>query len=304
MREHFRFWAIVCVTVVGLLTVSGCGDAGHDQGGAKVAARVNGVEVFDADVRAAMAAARFSSQQLTYEQARDQLVGEVLMRAEAEALGVTFDETDVAKRVEGVAQGVGGREALAAALNAQGLSLDQYTDRVRAALLVERLSQVKFVSTIAGEPEARAYFARHRAQFTRVAQADLGDISVKTEPMAANVRHLILAGQSFAGAARQFSTDAELRDAGGRLGWVTLGALPTPAYRVVGDLRRGELSRPVSLLGGWHVFKLYGRRAEKRFTYPEVRDEILAELTRRHRALKLRSWLIIARREADVVNLP
>ena len=304
MRGHRRMTALVLLVLAGALMVSACGDARDGDGGAKVAARVNGVEVLDAEVQAAIAAARFSDQALAFEQARDQLVGEVLIRAEAEAQGVTFDEAEVTKRVDTVAEGLGGREALADALEEQGLSLDQYTDRVRAALLVERLTEAKFVSTLASGRQARTFFDGHRSQFTRVAQADLGDISVKTEPIATNVRRLILAGQSFAGAARQFTMDPEARDAGGRLGWVTLDSLPAPAYRVVTGLGVGELSRPVSLMGGWHIFKLYGRRAEKRFTYPEVRAEIIAELTRRRRAAALREWLAAARLEADIVVAP
>lgn len=290
--------AVMCAVLLMLPMAASCG--GDGEGDAKVVARVDGVEILDRDVRAVVAAAGLASRGLTYELARDQLVDEVLMRAEAEKLGIRIDEKDVDRRLEGVMSGVGGPEAFAAAIQAQGLSLEQFTARVRVTLLAEHLGAAEFPKIAADDHDARAYFTRHRGLFTRTAQANLGDISVKTEPSAANVRRLILAGQGFASAARQFSIDPESRAHGGRLGWITLDSLPGPVARAVARLDRGQLSRPVSVMGGWHVFKLYGRRAEKRFAYAEVRDEIVAELTRRRRAVALRDWLAAARREADI----
>jgi parvulin-like peptidyl-prolyl isomerase len=299
----FRAVALILLVVaaslfgLGLLTAA-CAD-GEDEA-ADVAATVDGVTVLEADVRSAMAAAALAGTDLSYERARSQLIDEVLMLAEAERLGVTVDAADVDARVQEVADDSGGRKALEDLVEKAGLSLEEYAARVRSALLAEHLADAKFERVGASLDEARAYVERNPDEFTRPAEFDVGDIVVRTEAQGEAVRARIADGQSFASAARQFSSDPSGKADGGRMGWVLADSVPSGIRTALERARVGEVTAPQQAPGGWHVLKLYGRRDEKRFTFDEVRDDIVAELTRRRRVAALRRWLEGARERADI----
>jgi foldase protein PrsA len=280
-----------------LLTVA-CGD-GQDEA-VKVAATVDGVTILEADVRSAMAAAALAGTDLSFERARGQLVDEVLMLAEAERLGVTVEAADVEARVQEVADDAGGRKALEDMVEKAGLSLEEYAARVRSALIAERLAEAKFERVEASLGDARAYVERNPDEFVRPAEFDVGDIVVKTEAQGEAVRARIADGQSFADAARQFSTDPSGKSIGGRMGWVLADSVPSGMRTTLERARIGEVTAPQQAPGGWHVLKLYGRRDEKRFTFDEVRDEVVTELTRRRRVAALRRWLDGVRERADI----
>jgi foldase protein PrsA len=280
-----------------LLTVA-CAD-GEDEA-AEVSATVDGVTVLEADVRSAMAAAALAGTDLSYERARSQLVDEALLLVEAERLGVTVDPADVEARVQEVADDSGGREALKDMVEKAGLSLEEYAGRVRSALLAERLAEAKFERIEASLDDARAYVEANPDEFTRPAEFDVGDIVVKTEAQGRAVRARIADGQSFADAARQFSTDPSGKSEGGRMGWVLADSVPSGMRTALERARVGEVTAPQQAPGGWHVLKLYGRRDEKRFTFDEVRDDVVTELTRRRRVAALRRWLEGARERADI----
>lgn len=288
--------AVVLLALV-MLTVA-CGDG--DDETSKVAATVDGATVLEVDVRSAMAAAALAGTDLSYERARTQLIDEALMLAEAERLGVTVETADVEARLQEVADESGGRKALEDMVEKAGLSLDEYTARVRSALLAERLAGAKFERIEASLDEARDYVARNPDEFVRPAEFDIGDIVVKTQAQGEAVRARIADGQKFTEAARQFSSDPAGKSDGGRMGWVLADSVPPAMRKALERARVGEVTAPQQAPGGWHVLKLYGRRDEKRFTLGEVRDEVVTELTRRRRVAALRRWLDGARERANI----
>lgn len=295
-----RIALLVLAVAVVAIAVAGAPACGDDEP-PKVAATVDGVEVLDADVRSAMAAAALAGTDLSYARARSQLVDEVLMAAEAERLGVTVAPADVEQRVAEVAEESGGRKALEALVEKAGLSLEEYATRVGGALLAERLAAAKFERVAASSGDARAYIAANPDEFVRPAEYDLGDIVVKTERQADAVRQRIEDGQSFASAARQFTTDPAGEASGGRMGWVLADSVPGHMRVALDRAAVGEVVEPLQALGGWHVLKLFGRRDQKRLTFADVGDELVAELTRRQRVKALRRWLDDARERADIV---
>jgi parvulin-like peptidyl-prolyl isomerase len=295
---------LLTVTLAALSVVlCGCGGDKHDAGD-EVVARVDGQAITQSQVDQVVKAADLSGGSIDDQAARQALVNEVLVRREAERFNVTVGEGEVERRITAVQESLGGREGLDAELQKVGLTLAEYEERVRFSLLAEELARTKFADVRAGDDRARRFYRRNRGRFVDPATVDLGDIVMKTEMGAKEVIRRLRGGQGFEHAAHQFSIDPEARAKGGRLGWVTVASLPPRVHAAVAGLRRGEVSAPVRALNGWHVLKVYGRRAERRYSFAQVRDEILVELTQRRRSAALRDWLDQARAAADVTSGP
>jgi parvulin-like peptidyl-prolyl isomerase len=229
------------------------------------------------------------------------VIGEELVRQEAERLGVFVTGNMVTERLAKVASSAGGLETLKSQLAAAGLTMADLSASVESVVLGEQVEAVKFAGLRATRAEARAYYDENPTLFSTPAAADLGDIAVRREAIAQSVRDRVEAGQPFAGAARQFSADPELKAASGRLGWVQLSSLPGPARKAVGRLKVGEMTAPLQVGPLWHIFMLYGRRAASTRPFAAIAQVITDELTRRQRAEALVKWVEEKRKTADIV---
>jgi parvulin-like peptidyl-prolyl isomerase len=267
--------SLAFLAALGAGLLAGCGDPAPQPSptAGKIVATVNGAPVTRADIQRAKDAALLTGTALDDKQALRQVVGEELVRQEAERLGVSVTKNMVTERVAKVATAAGGLETLKSQLAASGLTM----------------------------AEARAYYDKNLTLFSTPAAVDLGDIAVRTEAIAQSVVDRIAAGQPFESAARQFSADPELKSANGRLGWVQLSSLPAPARKALGRLKVGEMSAPLQVGPMWHIFKLYGRRAASHRPFADVAQVVVNELTRRQRSEALAKWVDQQRKTAEIV---
>ena len=272
--------------------------------GDAVVARVDGVPILQHEVAETVAASRLTGTALTRRQALDAMVRRRLVEADARRLGVAVPAAEVQARYDQVAQSVGGAQTLAGDLAEAGLTAAAYRAQLAGALLAERLAAREFARVKATPAQAGSYYRSHRAQLTVPAAVDLGDIAVKTQRIAQEVEKRLRQGYPFTATASQLSDDPESKASGGRLGWVRLSSLPPGLARALRGVAVGGLTRPAQAIGGWHVLKLYGRRAAHTYAFSKVRAAIVSELTREARDAALARRLSAARAHAKVVTLP
>ncbi len=304
---------IVLLLLLGAILAAGCGGGrasglpaatGSPAASPTPVARVDGKVILRSEVEETIAASRLTGKPLTYAKALDAMVRRRLVEAEAARLGVTVADSELQSRLDQVVQSAGGEKALEAALKKVGLTVAAYREQLRAALLAEHLADAKFPGKVAGVAQAKAFYQRHRVQFTTPATVDLGDISVKTKRFAQAVKQRLRLGYSFAETARQYTGDPQGKASGGRLGWIQVASLPPDLAKAVAELKVGQVSRAARAMDGWHVLKLYGRRPASVPPFATLRAAIVQELTRRARAEALARWIAAARHKSDVVTLP
>ena len=136
------------------------------------------------------------------------------------------------------------------------------------------------------ERELRAYFEANRKRYQRPAERYVWHLFRRYEDPAhpeatvafvEGLRSRLLAGESFADAAREHS-HSETRGIGGRLGAVLAGTLPPPLEKVVFALKEGEITPPVRTSQGVMLFRVTDVVPETRFSYDDMRLAILREL--------------------------
>ena len=113
------------------------------------------------------------------------------------------------------------------------------------------------------------------------------------------LRDRILAGESFADLAKNFSEDPGSALNGGDLNWVDPNSL-VPEFRdVMTNIPSGQLSEPFKTPYGWHILEVLGRRATD--ASEEFREQqALNALRNRKYEEELQAWLRQIRDEAYI----
>jgi parvulin-like peptidyl-prolyl isomerase len=293
----------------GALWAGGCRSGGQGSAATPsadpVVARVNGRSVYKSQVAAALGEARLANRAATEKQALKAVIDEELLRQEAERLGVAPSTALVEARLRALERQVGGAAALDKALKSAGLTRAQLRERLAVVALGERVASAKFPNVSVSRRDAETYYRRHLFVFTYPALVKLGDIVVRSERLAQGAIRKIGSGQSFYATARQFiTTDPELRQSGGQLGWVSVDSLPAPIARAVAKLAPGQMSSPVRNVNGINVLKLYGRRAAHTIPFAKVEGQVRSAVLAERRAAALRRWIDQVRARAKIDILP
>ena len=197
------------------------------------------------------------------------LIDERLKVQEAERLGVTVREAEMANARRSVEQ----RNGIAAGglddfLRSQGLDVATVTDQLRAEILWSKLVRGRLgVAVSVGEGEvdealARLEANRGRPEY-RVAEIFLAVESSEQEgevrTAATSLYEQLAAGANFAQIASQFSQSATAA-VGGDIGWVLEGELPSEIEAVLVQLEPGSIAPPVRAFDGYTIVSLIDRR--------------------------------------------
>ena len=302
--------SLVALALAALLVVVGCGNvagpAAQSSGSPTadaVVATVDGDQVRAHEVELVRAERRFMGQGDAAGPALDEAVERTLMRREAVRLGVVADEAEVGRRMTEVETTAGGASALDALLLQARMSRVQLRQSVTDGVLREALRDAKFPSKGPTPQEVRDYYRRNRDRlFTQPAEVRLGAIQVRTKKVADNVIARLDQGRPFTEVARQFSVDPEMRDKGGKLGWILTSSLPPVLQKAVAGASTGVIRRPVGAGNVWYVLDVEARRAARVMRLGEVRDRLTIELTHVKRSKALERWLDAARERATVTT--
>jgi parvulin-like peptidyl-prolyl isomerase len=277
-----------------------CGDGGGDATGTgaspspagEILAWVEGEPVTQADVDLVLAEARLAGEAGDAEEALDEAIGRVLVRREAERLGITVNAAALEERLAAVRDRLGGEDALTARLQAAVMTREQLRLGAEYGLLRERLRDHKFADLSAPDEAVRRFYDENRERlFSEPAAVKLGSIFLRGVAAANGVAEKLRAGASFEEMARTYSRDRVTKENDGMMGWVQVSSLPEPLARAIEGLKRGELSPAIEGPGGWYLLKVFDRRAAKTRTFAEVEGELRLALDGQERLQALEGWL-------------
>jgi parvulin-like peptidyl-prolyl isomerase len=287
--------------------VSACGDGGRDAPAASqspdpVVLRVDGRPVLLSAVEAVRAEFRLGGDSDARSRAEREVVRREILRREAERLGVTADPDQVDSRRDAMVEQAGGEEALLAALEGVPITQAQLRSGLEDGVLYQAVQDARFADLSATPAEARAYYAKHRESFREQGSLHLFSIRVAAERIAESALERLHQGRPFAEVARQFSTDPEAKAAGGDMGVVALASLPASFRDALEPAAPGEVVGPIQGPGGWYLLRATDLKRDRVAPFAEVRDDLVAELTRRERFRALAKWLDAARERASVTR--
>ena len=205
----------------------------------------------------------------------EQLV--IIKMAEVDSVEVLDKDVDRAleRQIENIISQAGGKEEAELALGRKisdfkrsyrddmkgKLLAEKYTGGLTSGISVTRGEVIDFYNTFKDSilPFPTLYKTRHLLLEIKPSEESLKKALNKTQ----NIRDEIVAGLSFADAAKKYSEDIQSGENGGNLGYVSRGTFVQEFDKMVFTLDLNVLSEPVKTQFGYHLIEVLQRSGEK-----------------------------------------
>lgn len=227
----------------------------------------------------------------------DLLVARVEFANEAELLGVTVTDADVAARLQELKdQFYQGDEAkYQQELEKVGITEADIEIDLRANLLSQKIFDEVTKDASVADEEIEAYYAENEDRFAHPDTREVAHILVATKKEARDIYDQLGEGADFAKLAEEKSTDTVSAADGGKL-TARKGELVEPFEKQVFLLETGEISEPVETEFGWHVIKALADVVPAGVTpLDEVREAISEQLLQEKQNQAMSDWVTEAR---------
>jgi peptidyl-prolyl cis-trans isomerase SurA len=175
------------------------------------------------------------------------------------------------------------------ALKQEGLTLADLRRSLEQQMLISRVQQAEVMNKIAiTEDESKAYYEKHKDQFTTPSSITLREILVEVpgsekgvnaaqdeeaKAKAEDIRKRLLAGEPFARLAADLS-DAPSKANGGLIGPINSTDLAPALRDMLRKMKLGDLTETMRTTRGYQILKLETRTEEAVRSFDAARDEI------------------------------
>lgn len=223
--------------------------------GDKVVARVNGVDITEADLAIAAADPALQLPSIPEEQKRELLTSylvDLKLGAKAAEAAKVADSPDFARKLT---------------YNRDKTLLDQYLEQEAKKAVTPEAAKKLYDETAKGLTPEQEVRARH--------------ILVENEEDAKKAAARVKGGEDFAKVAGELSKDPGSKTDGGDLGFFTKDRMVEPFAEAAFKLEPGQISDPVQSQFGWHVIKVEEKRNKPVPSFDEMKEQVETYLERK-----------------------
>ena len=243
----------------------------------------------------------------------DRIIDNRLQIQQAERLGVAVSDKELDEAVSSVmARNNLTPEQFDALLEREGLTMDQYREKIKDQILRRRVYRFEIISQVqVSDADVRDYYEDHLDKFVPPKAVALSQIFVAlpvdgdelARRAARQKTDLILAalkqGEPFAEVARLQSEDPTAQR-GGKLGRFAPGEMLPALEKVAFEMREGEIRGPIKTDRGLHFIKVDRRWGDRPMPLEKVANKVRAFLLAKKRKERYRRWLERLRGDAFI----
>jgi peptidyl-prolyl cis-trans isomerase SurA len=233
----------------------------------------------------------------------DQLVMKRLQLQYAGQIGVTASDNEINAAFKDVlSRNNLTQEQLVELLTREGLTLQDYKDRLREQIILARLMNQAVRSRVSVDTsEVESYYQTHREEFDRPPQVHVRHIFFRADPGAARpqieavqaratqVLQEARNGGNFADLARRYSEDATAAN-GGDLGYIQRGQALPEFEEVIFSMREGEISDIIRTPNGLHIVKVDTFSKGTLQSFADIKPEIERRLLQEKMEKRFQDW--------------
>ena len=239
------------------------------------------------------------------EKALEQAIGAKLLLDEAAKLEMPVSAVEIDAEVSKVITQVGGPENYKKALEAQGISEEQFRKELLKGAKVNKLVE-KACSGVADptDDEVAAFYEAHKDEYVEPEQVLCQHILVKGTDDAAldkikAIRERVVAGADFAEEAKK-NSDCPSGQQGGSLGWFGRGMMVPEFDKAAFEMKKGEVSGIVTTQFGYHIIYKADQKGGGKQTLVDVHDQIRDLLRHEARGRAMDAYVAELREKANV----
>jgi peptidyl-prolyl cis-trans isomerase SurA len=233
----------------------------------------------------------------------DQLILRRLQLQYASQIGISASENDINAALKDVlARNHLSQEQMTELLTREGLTLQDYKDRLREQIILARLMNQAVRSRVSVDAsEVDAYFKAHEDEFNQPAQARVRHIFFRIDAGAPPAQlqavreraSLVLQearnGGDFANLAQRHSEDATAAN-GGDLGVIKRGQALPEFDEVLFTMREGDISEVIRTPNGLHIVKIEAFSKGSEQSFSEIKAEIERRLLQGKMEQRFQDW--------------
>lgn len=235
-----------------------------------------------------------TEQQLSRDQALEQLIERKLIEQQAEKIGVSVSDAEVEATMDVLRQryNLQGDE-MQEALKQQNMTEEEFKEQWKYQLLTKKVMDNKLKGKIAvTDEEIKEYYTENFGQIESADEVRISQILLKDESEANNVAELARSGEEdFSELAKRYSTDEVSAPVGGDLGYFKKGDLIEQLANAVESAEVGEVAGPVETQAGYHILKVTDRKSADEGLPESTKLEIRERLYNQKVQKVLEQWL-------------
>ena len=236
--------------------------------------------------------------------ALDRLIEEKLVDQQCKKMSIKVSERDLDMAIENVKRlNAINDEQLKNALMAEGLSLEDYRQKLREQIRTAKLvSRVVRKKVIVNDEGLKKFYIEHIERFKEPDQMrashilimipqDADDLLVETlRHKGETILERLRRGENFGELARLYSDDASAKK-GGDLGFFKRGELLPDFERTTFNLQPGQVSGLVRTKIGFHIIKVTGKKEGSVIPYEEVMEKVKDQYIEEESQRLYEAWL-------------
>lgn len=232
----------------------------------------------------------------------DNMIQEILLNQEINRFGVAANEEDIQAEVVRLQEQYNlDDEAFRAQIEKEGMSYDEFKQRIRGRLEKSRLMGAMVHSKVlVTDTEVKEAYEENKDEYSLGGGLHLAVIMLPADVSPTEVLKKMDDGDlNFEQAAEEFSVGPG-NDAGGDIGEFAWKDLDDQWRDALQDMEPGEVKGPVTIQDTNTIIKLIARNEGKYTPLEEVKDEIYAELLQKKRDKTFDDYFEILREKAVI----
>lgn len=231
----------------------------------------------------------------------DLMISDEIIKQEAEKAEIEVTQEEIDAELSAYEENYGGAEALQAAIEASGMTMDDLLAEMETYLKIEKLIGPEL--DISDEAVA-AYFEENKESFAQEEQVEASHILVETQEAADEVAGKLADGEDFAELVTEYSIDTATLETGGELGAFGKGEMAVEFEEAAFSMEEGEVSEPVETDYGFHIIKVTGKTAAVEANLEDHQEEIKEILFDEALSTQYATWLAEKQESYDIqINL-
>ncbi len=240
----------------------------------------------------------------------ERLIDIRLQVQEAKRLGIEATTEDVEEAIENIKKKYSlTDEALKASLDQEGLTLEEYKERLSEQIMISKLiNQHVRSKVVVSDEEVNDYIKKNEKEFFLEESYKLRQILFKmpknedmkqvVEEKASHIIEKLKEGEDFSHLAEEYSEDSSGK-LGGDLGYIQKKFMAKEFLNTLSDMEVGDFSMPFWTKQGLHIIKLEDKKSAQ--TEETVKKEIKNKLSEAKFLKRYESWIKDLRDGAHIV---
>lgn len=203
----------------------------------------------------------------------------------------------------------GDRAAFARKLASFGYSIERFRKEEMEKIIVQSMrQQVVKTSPVIPLDKLKAFYREHIKEFTTEEQMHLRMVILRSadkgtpeqrKKFLEEVRTKVSQGAKFADMAKLYSEDSTA-ESGGDWGWVNPGSLNDTLAKAAGELKPGQMSKPIVMGTSAYLLFCEEKKAKSVLGFEESRDTIEKVMVTQERQKAQEEWIAKLRKKAYI----